>query len=218
MTNRFAASFDEEPPTAARVIHAALDLTREHGLSSWTVGQLACALDVEPRIVHDAAGNRADIEHAVLGVVADQVPVIPAKADLNRRQRLRRHAGAVRTILSTYAGCAQPMARFAATATGPARPLVEEITKLLTGASSDTEAEELARVFLTQVCLLVSLDDEHAGKGAPRWLAYSEGLPFFGHSIDVVLDGLQTRLGAPEPAPWRTIPAHPFDPGPPEFA
>src|SRR2546427_10928497 len=70
--------------TPEKIISSALELTARHGLDSWTLRQLASAVDAYPAVVYHHVGDREAVVAAVVERVIAMLPV-PA-ADLPWRE------------------------------------------------------------------------------------------------------------------------------------
>ncbi|MFD4574416.1 TetR family transcriptional regulator [Streptomyces sp. NPDC058417] len=150
--------------TPDRVVDAALELTREHGLEGWTVRQLAQALDTWPNTIAHHVGDRDAVLDAVVQRVVAMMPNPPAELGWQDWFRALLYPG--RAVIARHTGVARRLARDGA-AVPAALPIMDRGIGLLTAAGFGPRAPLAYAVLLNTAVLLVALDDDRELAGHP---------------------------------------------------
>jgi len=186
--------------TPDRIIDAALELTARHGVETWTLRQLAGAVDAYPAVIYHHVGDR----DTVVTAVVDRVIAKYELPDENMpfRDWWRQFLTNLRTVFMQYPGVARRVAL-----NGPSvqagGPTVDRAMRTLLEAGFDQdEAAMVCRLLVSQACLFISLEDDQrrareakdkisAGWGAPPANPELSGLATLNESV-------QGRLSDPE--------------------
>lgn len=89
---------------AARIVRAALALTRSHGLAGWTLRDLTATLDTSPSVVFYHVGDRAALSSAVVSRLTESFSA--ASPDLAWQDWVRQTARPLRGQLAAWPGVA----------------------------------------------------------------------------------------------------------------
>ncbi len=151
--------------TPERVVSAALDLTREHGIDGWSVRDLATALDTWPNTIAHHVGTREQVCQAVVERVVAAMTNPPA--DLPWQDWFRTFLRGGRDVLLEHRGVARRLCR-----DGPAVPSAMPImgrgmTALIDGGFGE-DAPRAYSLLLNSAILLVALADDRAEAGLER--------------------------------------------------
>ncbi|HVW44044.1 MAG TPA: helix-turn-helix domain-containing protein [Amycolatopsis sp.] len=145
--------------TPDRIIAAALELTARHGLDSWTLRQLAAAVDAYPAVIYHHVGDREAVVSAVVDRVIGLYPVPPE--DLEWREWFRRLFSELRLVLTRYPGVARRLA-----VNGPtvyaATPTVDRGMRILMAAGFGHECADVYRYLSAVACQHISVEDEQS--------------------------------------------------------
>ncbi|HVV12881.1 helix-turn-helix domain-containing protein [Amycolatopsis sp.] len=143
--------------TPDRIIAAALELTAQHGLSNWTLRQLAAAVEAYPAVIYHHVGDRDAVVNAVVDRVIGMYPLPPA--ELPWRDWFRMLFTEQRVVLSKYPGVARRLS-----VNGPtvhaAATTVDRGVRALQAAGFGDEAPAIYRFLANLVCLFVSVEDD----------------------------------------------------------
>ncbi|HJQ47351.1 MAG TPA: TetR family transcriptional regulator [Amycolatopsis sp.] len=143
--------------TPERIIAAALELTAQHGLDSWTLRQLAAAVDAYPAVIYHHVGDREAVVTAVVDRVLGVYPLPPE--DLEWRAWFRRLFTELRAVLTRYPGVARRLA-----VNGPtvyaATPTVDRGMRVLLAAGFGRESGDVYRFLSAVACQFISVEDE----------------------------------------------------------
>ena len=144
--------------TPDRIIEAALELTAKHGVESWTLRQLAGAVDAYPAVIYHHVGDRDTVVTAVVDRVIAMYELPPA--DLEWRPWWRQFLTNLRVVFMRYPGVARRVAL-----NGPSvkagGPTVDRAMRTLLSAGFDQdEAAMVCRVLVSQACMFISLEDD----------------------------------------------------------
>src|SRR6187399_1266640 len=104
--------------TPEKIVDAALELTARHGLDSWTLRQLAAAVDAYPAVVYHHVGDREAVVAAVVERVIALLNV--PEADQPWRDWYRTMLADFRRVLAGYPGVARRLALYGATSVSAA--------------------------------------------------------------------------------------------------
>lgn len=208
--------------TPARVVSAALDLTRAQGIDSWSVRDLATALDTWPNTIAHHVGTREQVCQAVVERVVAAMTNPPP--ELAWQDWFRTFLRDGREVLLEYRGVARRLCRDGP-AVPSAMPIMERgVTRLLDAGFGD-DAPRAYSLLLNSALLLVALADDRAEAGqqrsevaerirafapgpetAPAWLVMHGFLSgwaddgertfteMFDFTVDCVIAGLEMRL------------------------
>ncbi|TVT34001.1 TetR/AcrR family transcriptional regulator [Amycolatopsis rhizosphaerae] len=212
--------------TPERIVSAALELTAQHGLGSWTLRQLAAAVQAYPAVVYHHVGDREAVVSAVVDRVLGMYPLPPE--DLHWREWFQRLFQELRAVLIRYPGVARRLAVCGPTVSAAA-PTVDRGMRVLQAAGFGDESAPVYRFLSNVACLLVSIEDEQrphpdaVARISEAWSEYRDqperpGLAamgasvyeetadplrrasyfagFFDYSMQRCLDGVAARLGA----------------------
>lgn len=212
--------------TPEKIIVSALELTARHGLDSWTLRQLAAAVDAYPAVVYHHVGDREAVVAAVVERVIALVPV--PEADRPWREWFRALLTDLRQVLTGYPGVARRLALYGATS-APAAAIVDRGVRALQAAGFGDEAPKAYLMVINTACLIVSMEDEQhrnteikertgqalaefrgdaerpglAAMGAAMFDLLTESgrragffADFYDYAVERSLDGLACRLGA----------------------
>ncbi|MGI6870675.1 TetR/AcrR family transcriptional regulator [Amycolatopsis sp. 3B14] len=144
--------------TPDRIIDAALELTARHGVESWTLRQLAGAVDAYPAVIYHHVGDRDTVVTAVVDRVIAMYELPPA--ELEWRAWWRQFLTNLRLVFMRYPGVARRVAL-----NGPSveagGPTVDRAMRTLLGAGFEQdEATMVCRLLVSQACLFISLEDD----------------------------------------------------------
>lgn len=156
---------DQPPLTHRRIIDAALALSGQHGLDSWTVRQLAAALDSWPRAVEYRVGNREAIVSATLERIVALMPIPPA--DLAWQDWFRRLLIDGEPVIHRYPGAARRLCRDGPAVPSAVKIIDQGVGRLLAGGFG-TDAPRAYAVLLDGAMLSIALDDDRALAGLGR--------------------------------------------------
>ncbi|WP_020421165.1 TetR/AcrR family transcriptional regulator [Amycolatopsis sp. ATCC 39116] len=186
--------------TPERIIDAALELTARYGAESWTLRQLAGAIDAYPAVIYHHVGDRDTIVMAVVDRVIAMYELPPA--ELEWRAWWRQFLTNLRVVFTRYPGVARRVAL-----NGPSietgGPTVDcAMRTLLRAGFEQDEAAMVCRLLVSQACLFISLeDDQRTANKAKTQISSGWGEP----TADPDLSGLATlsesvheRLADPE--------------------
>ena len=143
--------------TPERIIAAALELTALHGLDSWTLRQLAAAVDAYPAVIYHHVGDREAVVSAVVDRVLTMYPLPPE--DLEWRAWFRSLFSELRAVLTRYPGVAHRLAINGPTVYA-AKPTVDRGMRILMAAGFGRESADVYRFLSSVVCLYISVEDE----------------------------------------------------------
>ncbi|WP_446680244.1 TetR/AcrR family transcriptional regulator [Amycolatopsis acididurans] len=145
--------------TPERIVAAALELTARHGLDSWTLRQLAGAVDAYPAVIYHHVGDREAVVSAVVDRVIGMYPLPPEH--LPWREWFRSLFGELRLVLTQYPGVARRLA-----VNGPnvnaATPTIDRGMRILLNAGFGHEAAAVYRFLSAVACQYISLEDERS--------------------------------------------------------
>ncbi|MFD4192127.1 TetR/AcrR family transcriptional regulator [Amycolatopsis thermoflava] len=144
--------------TPDRIIDAALELTARHGVESWTLRQLAGAVDAYPAVIYHHVGDRDTVVTAVVDRVIAMYELPPA--EMEWRAWWRQFLTNLRLVFMRYPGVARRVAL-----NGPSveagGPTVDRAMRTLLGAGFEQdEATMVCRLLVSQACLFISLEDD----------------------------------------------------------
>ena len=166
------------------IVAAALDLTAHHGLESWTLRQLAAAVQAYPAVIYHHVGDRESVVRAVVDRVIGMFP-LPSE-QLPWRDWFRALAVELRTVLSRFPGVARRISVQGLTPEAAA-PSIDRGMRVLQDAGFGDESAEIYRFLTNVICHLISVEDEHnrhAEQHARDLAAWSR------HSDDTARPGL----------------------------
>ncbi|MEU0465952.1 TetR/AcrR family transcriptional regulator [Amycolatopsis sp. NPDC006131] len=149
--------------TPGRIIDAALELTARHGVESWTLRQLAGAVDAYPAVIYHHVGDRDTVVTAVVDRVIAMYELPPA--EMEWRAWWRQFLTNLRLVFMRYPGVARRVAL-----NGPSveagGPTVDRAMRTLLGAGFEQdEAAMVCRLLVSQACLFISLEDDQRKAG-----------------------------------------------------
>lgn len=211
--------------TPERIVAAALELTAQHGLGSWTLRQLAAAVQAYPAVIYHHVGDREAVVAAVVDRVLGMYPLPPE--ELPWRDWFQRLFHELRAVLVRYPGVARRLAVSGPTVAAAA-PTVDRGMRVLQAAGFGDESASVYRFLSNVACLLVFIEDEQRpqedamARTAQAWSDYrdhaelpglaalsaslyeltadpvrraSSAADFFDYSMQRCLDGVAARLG-----------------------
>jgi AcrR family transcriptional regulator len=143
--------------TPERIIAAALELTARHGLESWTLRQLAAAVEAYPAVVYHHVGDREAVVNAVVDRVIGMYPLPPE--DLPWREWYRRLFDELRTVLTNYPGVARRLSVYGPTVCAAART-VDRGVRILQDAGFGDESPDVYLFLSNAACQFISVEDE----------------------------------------------------------
>ncbi|KAA9165733.1 TetR/AcrR family transcriptional regulator [Amycolatopsis acidicola] len=143
--------------TPARIIDAALELTARHGLSNWTLRQLAGAVEAYPAVIYHHVGDREAVVTAVVDRVIGMYPVPPA--ELHWREWFRTLFTELRAVLTQYPGVARRLS-VAGPTVHAAAETVDRGVRVLQAAGFGHDSPVVYRFLSNAVCLFVSVEDD----------------------------------------------------------
>ncbi|WP_171168512.1 TetR/AcrR family transcriptional regulator [Streptomyces sp. I05A-00742] len=153
------------PITAEKVITAALDLTREHGLEGWTIRQLSGALGVYPGVIYHHVGDRETVVDLVTDRVVTEMP-LPA-AELTWRPWFKAFLVDGRLVLRRHPGTARRLVRLGPTVPA-ALPAIDRGVRVLQRAGFGQDATLVYRYLLNSAFMLVATEDEQEANPGAR--------------------------------------------------
>ncbi|MGK5642041.1 TetR/AcrR family transcriptional regulator [Streptomyces sp. URMC 126] len=153
------------PITAEKVISAALDLTREHGLEGWSVRQLSGALGVYPGVVYHHVGDREAVVEMVTDRVVAEMPL--PDGELDWRAWFEAFLIEGRLTLRRYPGTARRLVRLGPTVPS-ALPAVDRGVAALLRAGFGRDATLVYRYLLNSAFMLVATEDEEGADPGGR--------------------------------------------------
>ena len=145
--------------TPERIIAAALELTARYGLDSWTLRQLAAAVDAYPAVIYHHVGDREAVVSAVVDRVLGLYPLPPE--DLEWRAWFRRLLTELRAVLTRYPGVARRLAVNGPTVDA-ATPTVDRGMRILMAAGFGRESADVYRFLSAVACQFISVEDEQS--------------------------------------------------------
>lgn len=145
--------------TPDRIIAAALELTARHGLDSWTLRQLAGAVDAYPAVIYHHVGDREAVVSAVVDRVLGMYPLPPE--DLEWRDWFSSLFTELRAVLTRYPGVARRLAVNGPTASA-ATPTVDRGMRILMAAGFGRESADVYRYLSGVACQYISVEDEQS--------------------------------------------------------
>ncbi|MEU0513387.1 TetR family transcriptional regulator [Amycolatopsis sp. NPDC006125] len=152
--------------TPDHIIDAALELTARHGVETWTLRQLASAVDVYPAVIYHHVGDREAVVTAVVDRVLAKYQL--PEADLPWSDWWRRFLTNLRAVFVQYPGVARRVA-LSGPSTETGGPTVDAAMRSLLGAGFEQdEAALVCRLLISQACLFVSLEDDQRHASAVR--------------------------------------------------
>ncbi|MFD5082161.1 TetR/AcrR family transcriptional regulator [Kitasatospora sp. NPDC058406] len=192
------------PITAEKIVAAALELTRAHGLDTWSIRRLSGALDVWPGVIYHHVGDRDAVVAEVTGAVVAALPV--PDPSLPWRQWFTELLLDGRTVMRQYPGVARRMCLVGPTVPA-ALPVVETGVQILERAGFGADAALVYRYLFNSAFLLVAAEDDRAAApAAPAAPAARERAPhqqtpdeaataFYAFTVARALDGAEALLG-----------------------
>ncbi|MBN6037166.1 MULTISPECIES: TetR/AcrR family transcriptional regulator [unclassified Amycolatopsis] len=220
--SRFAAGLPAV--TAERIVDAALRLTVERGLDSWTLRQLASAVEAYPAVIYHHVGDRESVVRAVIERVGEEIPL--PDANLHWRDFYWQLLADLRVVLRRYPGVARRFSLY-----GPLipsiKPLIDRGVRVLQRDGFGEESVTAYNLLLGTAAALVSKEDDHLAQplikpDSPEVYAEArdrEDLPglaalgrnvyervkdperlaahfteFYEYSVQIAIDGLERRL------------------------
>lgn len=192
------------------IVTAALDLTARHGLESWTLRQLAAAVQAYPAVVYHHVGDRETVANAVVDQVIGMFPLPPE--DLPWRDWFRSLAVELRTVLTRYPGVARRISVYGLTVWAAA-PSIDRGVRILQNAGFGDESAQIYQFVSNVICHFISVEDEqvrHADVRAHNLTVWSS------HRDDQTMPGLAAMSAsihavASDPARRETYFADVFD-------
>jgi AcrR family transcriptional regulator len=178
------------PVTPDRIIAAALELTAQYGLGSWTLRQLAAAVDAYPAVVYHHVGDREAVVTAVVDRVIGMYPLPPD--DLPWRAWFRSLFQELRAVLTRFPGVARRLAVYGPTVSAAART-IDQSMRILQAAGFGDESAEVYRFLSNVACQLVSVEDEQSRCAD---VMARNGQPWSQHRDDPELPGLAAMSAA----------------------
>lgn len=220
--SRYAAGLPAVTPE--RIVTAARELTRVHGLENWTLRQLAAAVDASPGVIYHHVGDREAVVASVIDHVVGTLPL--PDADLPWRSWFEELLAALRPALRGYPGVAHRLALHGA-GVPSARRIIDRGVGVLMSAGFGERGALVYALLLNQACQFVALEDDRdvnpdvRVQAAKEFAAFRDqeempGLAAMGRyvhaaagpngterhyeelysfAIGVALDGIEARLG-----------------------
>ncbi|WP_084468476.1 TetR/AcrR family transcriptional regulator [Actinokineospora inagensis] len=159
--------------TPARVVAEALALTRSHGVETWTLRQLAAAVQAYPAVIYHHVGDREAVVAAVLDRVARELPLPPDS--LPWRTWFERFLTDARPVLRRYPGVARRLAVH-----GERVPAMHDIVDrgvdVLTRAGFGPQAGPVYTVLVTHALQSIATEDDRDRAALPGPDLYRYGL------------------------------------------
>ncbi|MBZ4318519.1 TetR/AcrR family transcriptional regulator [Streptomyces huiliensis] len=153
------------PITAEKVITAALDLTREHGLEGWSIRQLSGALGVYPGVIYHHVGDREAVVEMVTDRVVAGMPL--PDGDLPWRAWFQAFLVEGRLVLREHPGTARRLVRLGPTVPA-ALPAIDRGVRVLLRAGFGQDATLVYRYLLNSAFMLVATEDEEEANPGGR--------------------------------------------------
>ncbi|MDQ0379611.1 TetR/AcrR family transcriptional regulator [Amycolatopsis thermophila] len=144
--------------TPDRIIDAALELTARHGVESWTLRQLAGAVDAYPAVIYHHVGDRDTVVTAVVDRVIAKYELPPA--DLEWRDWWRQFLTNLRLVFMQYPGVARRVALNGPSVQAGGATVDRAMRTLLGAGFEQEEATMVCRLLVSQACLFISLEDD----------------------------------------------------------
>ncbi|WP_435154875.1 TetR/AcrR family transcriptional regulator [Amycolatopsis sacchari] len=204
------------------IIAAALDLAASQGLESWTLRQLAGAVQAYPAVIYHHVGDREAVVSAVVDRVMGMVALPPE--GLPWREWFAALAAEMHTVLTRFPGVARRMAvhGLSPEAAGPA---IDRGVRALERGGFGDESAQVYRFLTNIIYHFISVEDEHSrnreayARDVARWTRHvgDESMPglatmsawlnalatnpeqradhnMFDYAIERCLDGVEARL------------------------
>ncbi|MEV5297362.1 TetR/AcrR family transcriptional regulator [Amycolatopsis methanolica] len=186
--------------TPDRIIDAALELTARHGVESWTLRQLAGAVDAYPAVIYHHVGDRDTVVTAVVDRVIAMYELPPA--EMEWRAWWRQFLTNLRLVFMRYPGVARRVALNGPSVEAGGPTVDRAMRTLLRAGFEQDEAAMVCRLLVSQACLFISLeDDQRKASEVKAQISGGWGEP----PVDPDLSGLATlsesvheRLADPE--------------------
>ncbi|AIJ25506.1 hypothetical protein AMETH_5414 [Amycolatopsis methanolica 239] len=186
--------------TPDRIIDAALELTARHGVESWTLRQLAGAVDAYPAVIYHHVGDRDTVVTAVVDRVIAMYELPPA--EMEWRSWWRQFLTNLRLVFMRYPGVARRVALNGPSVEAGGPTVDRAMRTLLRAGFEQDEAAMVCRLLVSQACLFISLeDDQRKASEVKAQISGGWGEP----PVDPDLSGLATlsesvheRLADPE--------------------
>ena len=144
--------------TPERIIDAALELTARHGVESWTLRQLAGAVDAYPAVIYHHVGDRDTVVTAVVDRVIAMYELPPG--DLEWRAWWRQFLTNLRLVFMRYPGVARRVALNGPSVEAGGPTVDRAMRTLLKVGFEHDEAAMVCRLLVSQACLFISLEDD----------------------------------------------------------
>ncbi|OXM71028.1 MULTISPECIES: TetR/AcrR family transcriptional regulator [Amycolatopsis] len=144
--------------TPDRIIDAALELTARHGVESWTLRQLAGAVDAYPAVIYHHVGDRDTVVTAVVDRVIAMYELPPA--ELEWRPWWRQFLTNLRVVFMRYPGVARRVALNGPSVKAGGPTVDRAMRTLLRAGFEQDEAAMVCRLLVSQACLFISLEDD----------------------------------------------------------
>jgi AcrR family transcriptional regulator len=144
--------------TPEHIIDAALELTARHGVESWTLRQLAAAIDAYPAVIYHHVGDRDTVVTAVVDRVIAKYELPPV--DMNWRDWWRQFLTNLRDVFTQYPGVARRVALDGPSVQAGGPTVDRAMGTLLNIGFERDEAATVCRLLVSQACLLISLEDD----------------------------------------------------------
>ncbi|WP_327682218.1 TetR/AcrR family transcriptional regulator [Kitasatospora sp. NBC_00458] len=154
------------PITAEKIVAAALELTRAHGLDNWSIRQLSGALDVWPGVIYHHIGDRDAVVAEVTDAVVAAMPV--PDRDLPWRQWFTELLVDGRAVMRQHPGVARRMCLVGPTVPA-ALPAIDTGVHILERAGFGADAAPVYRYLFDSAFLLVASEDDRAATPAARY-------------------------------------------------
>ncbi|MFD9965504.1 TetR/AcrR family transcriptional regulator [Amycolatopsis sp. NPDC058986] len=146
--------------TAERIVDAALKLTAERGLDSWTLRQLAGEVDAYPAVVYHHVGDRDAVVNAVIDRVVGEL-TLPGDT-LPWRTWFAALLAELRVVLRRYPGSARRLALFGPSVSAATRT-IDAGVRVLMAAGFGEESALAYNLLLANACQFVAMEDERDG-------------------------------------------------------
>lgn len=143
--------------TRERIVNAAVTLSAELGLESWTLRQLAAAVGAYPAVVYHHVGDRDTVVSAVLDRVVGEL-TLPDET-LGWREWFAEFLPGLRQVLRRYPGCARRLALFGPSVAA-AVPTIDTGIRRLIAAGFGDESAFAYNVLLATACQFVAMEDD----------------------------------------------------------
>ncbi|WP_328912141.1 MULTISPECIES: TetR/AcrR family transcriptional regulator [unclassified Streptomyces] len=156
---------NDTPLTPARVVDAAVELTRLHGTEGWSIRDLAAALGSWPNSVYHHVGDRDAVLRLVLDRVVAELP--NPSADLSWQEWFRGFLFGSRPVFLRYVGVARLLCRDGPTVPA-ALPIIDRGVGLLLRAGFGERAPRAYGVLVDSAFLVIALDEDRTLAGSGR--------------------------------------------------